>query len=155
MSTRNVVHRALEIFGRQAGLEKKSGAWYRRGEDVIAVSDLQKSQYGQQYYFNQGFWLRELGNDPYPTGAQCHITLRLETLVAEERDRIGQLLDLEHAMPDEERVEEVVALLEERMWPVIERGSSLAGLRAMVNDGTLASAAIRVPAREALGAVNR
>lgn len=155
MSARNVVHDALERFGRQAGLEKKSGAWYRRSEEVIAVSDLQKSQYGRQYYFNQGFWLRELGDERYPKSAKCHITLRLETLVTEERDRIARLLDLEQEMPDEQRVEELVALLDERMLPVIERGSSLAGLRAMVDDGTLASAAIRVPAQRALGAVKQ
>ncbi len=153
MSNRTVVHDALERFGREAGMEKKSGVWYRRNDAVVAISDLQKSQYGPQYYFNQGFWLNELGDERYPKGVKCHITLRLETLVPEERHRIAQLLDLEHEMPDEERVDELVALLNQRMLPVIERGSSLAGLRAMVDDGTLASAAIRGSAQRALVAV--
>jgi hypothetical protein len=149
---RNVVQEALERFGRQAGMEKKSGVWYRRSDEVIAVSDLQKSQYGPQYYVNQGFWLRALGDELYPKGSRCHISLRLETLVPEERHRIARLLDLEYEIADEQRIEELVALLNERMLPVIERGDSLAGLRAMVDDGTLGSAAIRGPAQQALAA---
>ena len=148
-----MVHEALERFGCAAGLEKKSGAWYRHGDEVIAVSDLQKSQYGPQYYFNQGFWLRELGEERYPKPLKCHISLRLETLVPEERHRIACLLDLGRQVPDEKRIDEIVALLNDRILPVIERGSSLAGLREMVDDGTLASAAIRGPAQRLLGTV--
>jgi hypothetical protein len=155
MSARNVVQEALERFGRQAGLEKKSGAWYRRADEVIAVSDLQKSQYGPQYYFHQGFWLRALGGETYPKAWRCHIGLRLETLVTEERHRIAQLLDLEYEIADDDRIKELVALLSHRMLPVIERGGSIAGLRAMVDDKTLATAAIQGPAQQLLAAVTR
>jgi len=155
MSPRNVIQEALERFGRQAGLEKKSGAWYRRTDEVIAVSDLQKSQYGPRYYFNQGFWLRALGAETYPKGWRCHISLRLETLLVEERHRIAQLLDLEHEIADDDRIEELVALLGDRILPVIQRGGSLAGLRAMVDDKTLATAAIQGPAQQALAAVSQ
>ena len=155
MSACNVVQEALERFGRQTGMEKKSGVWYRRSDEVIAVSDLQKSQYGPQYYFNQGFWLRALGDELHPKGSRCHISLRLETLVPDDRHRPARLLDLEYEVADEQRIEELVALLNDRMLPVIERGSSLAGLRAMVDDGTLASAAIRGSAQQALATVAR
>ncbi|MBA3734959.1 MAG: DUF4304 domain-containing protein [Actinobacteria bacterium] len=150
MTARNVVQEALERFGRQAGLEKKSGAWYRGGDEVIAVVDLQKSQYGPQYYLNLGFWLRELEGERYPKGSECHILLRLETLVPQERHRIVHLLDMEEDVPDEQRIEELVALLTDRVLPVIERAGTVAGLRALVDDGTLASAAIRGPAQRVL-----
>jgi hypothetical protein len=153
MSASPVIQKAMNQFGRRAGLEKKSGAWYRRTDDLIAISKLQKSQYGPQYYVNQGFWLRQLGDERYPKESRWHITIRLETLAPDERDRIGRLLDLEHEMPDEQRVEELVALLEERLLPVIERGGSLAGLRRMIEDGTLAGAAIRGPAQQALAVI--
>lgn len=153
MSTRNAVQRALDRFAHQAGMERRSGAWYRHSAEVIAVSDLQKSQYGLQYYFNQGFWLRALGDELYPKGSRCHISLRLETLVPENRQRIASLLDLGQEIADEERIEELVALLSDRVLPLIERGGSLVGLRAMVDNRTLASAAIRGPAQQALAAV--
>lgn len=64
MSALNVVQEALDQFGRQAGLEKKSGAWYSQREEVIAVADLQKSQYGPQYYST-----RVSGSARWPRGA--------------------------------------------------------------------------------------
>jgi len=139
---RNPVQVALDRFGRSAGMELQRRAWYRRSEEMIAVSELQKSQYGPSYYVNQGFWLRTLGDERFPRQVSCHIRLRLEALVPEERERIMRLLDLEHELPDEQRIDDLVALLRERLLPVIERGSAVGGLRAMVGDGTLAHAAI-------------
>ena len=139
---RNAVQLAFDRFGRSAGMELHRRAWYRTSDEVVAVSELQKSQYGRSYYFNQGFWLRELGDERYPRQSSCHITLRLETLASEERHRVARLLDLDHGIPDEERIEKLVALLNERISPVIERGSSIAGLRAMIDDRTLSHAAI-------------
>ncbi|MGH2571996.1 MAG: DUF4304 domain-containing protein [Actinomycetota bacterium] len=55
MSEPNAVQQAFHLFGREAGFEKRSGSWYRHGEAVIAISNLQKSQYGPKFYFNQGF----------------------------------------------------------------------------------------------------
>lgn len=151
MSRRDIVQQAFERFGREAGLQKHSGAWYRRSDEVVAVSDLQKSQYGPQYYVNQGFWVRQLGDEPHPKPAKAHIVVRLEVLIPSERTRIAQLLDLEEALPDELRFNELVALLKERVLPVIGRGSSIQGLRAMVEDGTLKGAAIRGRAHQLLG----
>ncbi len=153
MSKRSVIHEGLERFARGAGLEKKAGAWYRRGDEVVTVVDLQKSQYGAQYYVNLGFWLREFGGEPYPKGAGCHISVRLEVLAPEERKRIARLLDLVVEMPDEQRIDELVALLRERLLPLIERGSSVAGLRALLDEGALEAAAIRGPARQALDTI--
>jgi hypothetical protein len=153
VTTRSPIHEALDRFGRDLGLEKKSGAWYRLCEEVIAVVDLQKSQYGASYYVNLGFWLRALGEERYPKGARCHIAVRLENLAPDERQGITRLLDLDHEMPDEQRIDELIALFKERLLPVIEQGSTLAGLRVMIDDGTLSSAAIRGPAQELLAAV--
>lgn len=155
MSERNAVQRAFDRFGTEASFEKKSGSWYRRGDEVISISNLQKSQYGPAYYFNQGFWLRELGDERFPKSSQAHIVTRLEDLAPDAEQRIGELLNLEHEMPDEQRQDELVALLAERLLPLIDRGSSIVGLRAMVDDGTLAGAGIRGPAQQALAAVDR
>jgi Domain of unknown function (DUF4304) len=151
MSERNAVQLAIDRFGQEARFEKKSGSWYRRSDEVISVSNLQKSQYGPQYYFNQGFWLRQLDDERYPKSNRAHIVTRLEDLVPEVEQRIGELLDLDHEMSDEQRIDELVTLLNAHLLPLIERGDSLAGLRSMVDDGTLAGAGIQGPAQVALG----
>lgn len=155
MSERNAVQQAFDRFGEEAGFEKKSGSWYRRSDEVISIFNLQKSQYGPQYYLNQGFWLRALDDERYPKSNQAHIVSRLEDLVPEIEQRVGDLLDLDCEVPDEQRIEELVALLSEHLLPLIERGDSLAGLRSMVDDGTFAGAGIRGPAQQALAAVTR
>jgi hypothetical protein len=150
MSERNAVQQAYDRFGQENGFEKKSGSWYRQGEEAIGTVNLQKSQYGPQYYLNVGFWLRELGDERHPKLTDWHISARIEDLVPEVEERIGQLLDLEHPMPDDERSTELVALLNDRLLPLLERGSTVAGLRSMRADETFIAAVIRVPAQELL-----
>ena len=154
MSERNAVQLACDRFGKEAGFDKKSGSWYRSSDEVISVSNLQKSQYGPQYYFNQAFWLRQLGDERFPKENKCHIRARLGSLLRDESERIAQLLDLDHQMPDEQRVEELVRLLGERLLPLIERASSVAGLRGLLDEGAFKAAGIRGPAQEALAAVS-
>ncbi len=155
MSERNAVQLGFDRFGREAGFEKKSGSWYGRGDEVIAISNLQKSQYGPQYYFNQGFWLRQLDDEAFPKSNLAHIAARIEDLLPDVEQRVGELLDLEFEMPEEQRVDELVALLKDHLLPLIERGGSIAGLRSMVDDGTFVAAGIRGPAQEALGILRR
>lgn len=155
MSERDAVQRAFDKFGKESGFEKKSGSWYRRGDEVISVSNLQKSQYGPQYYFNQAFWLRELGEERFPKDNKCHIRARLGSLLPEQADRLEHLLDLDFEMPDEPRIDELVGVLGEHLLPLIERGSSVAGRRGLLDEGAFKAAGIRGPAQEALAAVSR
>jgi hypothetical protein len=150
MSERNVIQRAFDEFGRDAGAEKKSGSWYRRSDEIIAVSNLQKSQYGPRYYVNQGFWLRELDDERYPKPNKLHVQMRLEGLLPAAEERINELLDLECEMSDEQRVSELRALFDEELLPLIERASTVDGLRSMLADGTLRRAGIRGPAQKVL-----
>lgn len=150
MTERDAVQQAFDRFGRDAGLEKKSGSWYRQGDDVIAVSSLQRSQYGPSYYWNQAFWLRQLGDERYPKVNKCHLQSRLEGLLPDAEQRVRELLDLEHALSDEDRVAELVALLERELLPVIEQGSSIDGLRRLYEAGKLARAGITGPAQPIL-----
>lgn len=155
MSERDAVQQAFDRFGKEAGFEKKSGSWYWRGDEVIAVSNLQKSQYGPQYYLNQGYWLTQFGHERFPKEHKCHIRVRLGSLLPNESSRIEELLDLDREMPDEQRIEALVALLRGRLLPLIERGSSVAGLRALLDEGAFKAAGIRGPAQEALATVGQ
>jgi hypothetical protein len=152
MSTRNAVQQAFDEFGREAHFEKRSGSWYRHGEEVIAVLNLQKSQYGPQYYVNQAFWLRQLGDDRYPKEHKCHLRLRLEDVLPEAEAETRRLLDLEQPLPEEQRIEALLRLLRERLRPVIERAGSLDGLRSLRAEGAFAGAAVTGPAQQVLAA---
>ena len=154
MSERNVIQQAFDEFGRDAGAEKKSGSWYLRTDEVIAVSNLQKSQYGSSYYFNQGFWLCELGDERYPPAHRCHVQERLEYLLsaeAKDRQRMRQLFQFEREMSDEQRVRELRTLLRDELLPLIQRGSTVDGLRGMLAEGMFTHSLIYASARPVLG----
>ncbi|TQJ33450.1 uncharacterized protein DUF4304 [Arthrobacter sp. SLBN-122] len=59
--SRNVIQTTFDGLMESAGFSKTSGSWYRITDDVITVVELQKSQYGLQYYVNIALWLRPLG----------------------------------------------------------------------------------------------
>lgn len=151
MSERNAVQQAFDNWGRQSGFEKKSGSWYCSTDEVISVSNLQKSQYGPSYYFNQAFWLRELGTERYPKEHKCHIRLRLGSLLGAGHERLDQLLNLDYPISDASRSEEFAGILDEKLLPVIVRASSVAGLRLLLNEGAFKAAGIRGPALRILG----
>jgi hypothetical protein len=50
--SRNVIRATFDGFMKGAGFSKTSGSWYRVTNEVITVVQLQKSQYGLQYYVN-------------------------------------------------------------------------------------------------------
>ena len=67
-------------------------------------------------------------------------------------ERLDQLLDLDHPVPDVDRVAELIAILNDRLLPVIERGSTVAGLRSLLDEGVFKAAGIRGPAQQLLAA---
>lgn len=154
MSERNAVQQAHDGWGRASGFEKKSGSWYLMTDEVISVSNLQKSQYSVRYYLNQAFWLRQLGEEErYPKDNKGHIRLRVGSLLGEDSARLDQLLDMEIPMADDDRIAELTAILDGKLVPVIERGRSLAGLRALLDEGVFKAAGIRGPAQQLLAAI--
>jgi len=79
--SRNVIQTTFDGFMKGAGFSKHSGSWYRDTDDVITVAELQKSQYGLQYYVNIALWLRPLGEAKTPKEQACHVRSRLSLLV--------------------------------------------------------------------------
>ncbi len=150
MSERNAIQRTFDAWGKASGFEKKSGSWYSATDEVISVSNLQKSQYGPSYYINQAFWLRQLGEERYPKHNRCHIQLRLGSLLGERSARFNQLLDLDQPIAESVRTEELTAVLDHDLLPLIQRSQSVAGLRTLVAEGAFKAAGIRGPAQHLL-----
>jgi hypothetical protein len=143
------IHVAFDRFGRDAGLELRNRAWFLRTDEVIVTCALQKSQYSPRYYLNVGYYLRGQGAESHPKGHQCHITYRAGQLIGRER-AFDELLDPEHAIDDETRVIQLYSLLVTELAPRIHRGSTVAGLRAMLADGSMTRHYLKGPAQDVL-----
>lgn len=145
MNGSNSVQELFDDFGRGAGLEKRSGSWYHRSSDVIAVSNLQKSQYAHKYYWNQGFWLLPLGESKFPAENKCHIRIRLGSLFPDVAETLDALLDLDQAVND--RTTRLHQILEQRLLPVIKRGATIGGLKSLLDEGAFNAGGVSAAAQ--------
>jgi hypothetical protein len=143
------IHIAFDRFGRNVGMELRNRAWFLRTDEVIVTCALQKSQYSPLYYLNVGYYLRSKGPETHPKSHQCHIAYRAGQLIGRER-AFDELLDLRHPLDDETRVIQLYSLLTTELAPRIQRGSTIAGLRTMLADGSMTHHYLKGPAQEVL-----
>jgi len=131
-----------DAFGKplkSAGFKKKKGdTWYLAKDETILVLNLQKSNYGKQYYVNLAVWLISLGDAEAPSEHQCHVRLRWGALIPEEQKRIERLLNLEDlSISDEARIIAIGELLQKYVLPFFSKVGSLAGLQSLYRTNSL------------------
>ena len=89
------------------GFTKRRSAWYRYYPETIVVLDLQKSDYGGQYYVNLAVTLRALNPEDYPPEHKCHIRMRLERIV-DDAAKVSAVFNLEDSsIGAEERLQHI------------------------------------------------
>jgi hypothetical protein len=152
MTVPNVLRDALNQFGREAGFVRKSGSWYLPQEDTIGVVELQKSQYGKQYFINVAIWIRCIGEAEYPKEWTCHIRTRFDDLVpADEEQHLKSILDLEDSgLSDDDRSSELLALLRLHLLPLLLECSTKSGLRTTWRTGSLSRFLVTGDAQDVL-----
>jgi hypothetical protein len=84
---------------------KKASSWYIRGDDNLAVINVQKSQWRIQYYINMSIFL---GMGPaksqFPPYYQGDIRIRLDQILSEpQRLQIQRALDFDTYIDENER----------------------------------------------------
>lgn len=86
---------------------KKKGYYWGLNEDQITkMVNLQKSQFGSQYYIIYGYILKEI-----PLKGMMHVYNRVTSIDEEERNRITFLLDLKSNIIDVDRYKDLKTIL--------------------------------------------
>ncbi|HYS72023.1 MAG TPA: DUF4304 domain-containing protein [Thermoplasmata archaeon] len=129
MTAQNALKKTLDGVAAYAGYSKHSGAWYLLQTETLAVIELQKSNYGPQYYMNVALWLLPLGDPQFPREEKCHIRTRLGSLFPEEEKRLKQILDLEYPMDEATRETQFREILERLLIPALTECATLDGLK--------------------------
>lgn len=93
------------------GFIKKGSDWYLSTNEIIKIITLQKSSYGNYYYLNYGFQIKEL-SEKHP---DKHISHRLGSLNEIENERIKILLNLEEDVPIDIRQAELKFWIENKI----------------------------------------
>lgn len=81
---------AVAKFCHAHGFTRRSNSWYLRQQETIVVLDLQRSQYGPQYYMNVALSLLPLGEVDAPGENQCQVRTRLSNVFPADAELIGR-----------------------------------------------------------------
>ncbi len=125
---------------RQAGFIKKGDSWYFSGAETILVANLQKSNYGNQYYVNLAVYVKQFGEERFPKEHKCHIRMRLDAVVTDGTERTFNAEDL--SVSEEERQNAVAQVMQSKAIPFLQRLATLEGIRRMVQQGELRKAMV-------------
>ena len=117
-------------------VKKGSDTWYYPGQDVWLVANLQKSQYGCQYYINIAMWLTPLEKPTWPKEHQCHIRIRATDLGSEADWDFKRLLSAEDlSLPSSERRERMRSLMQNLVIPFLMSCRDISGVRSAYETG--------------------
>lgn len=61
------------------GFKKHGRTWHRVTPDAIHTINVQRSQWGSEYYLNVGTYLRALGKEMTPPEFRCHVRSRIDS----------------------------------------------------------------------------
>lgn len=149
----NVVKDAFASTLKSAGFSRRADSWFTETNDAVLVANLQKSNFGDQYYVNLGIWLKALGEARSPKEHKCHIRIRA-TALDPKRQKYWerQVFDLEHKGSEAQRFDLVRSFLETIALPFLLSAGSVSQLRSLWQEGRLNAAAVMSAAQRILQA---
>jgi hypothetical protein len=127
--------RAFETLLKAHGFQKHKGSWYLDQPETILVANLQKSDWGDQYFVNLAIWIMRLGHMPRPKENLCHLRMRLEMLAGQASRKFFDAEDF--SISDEARETGIASLMAEHAIPFLDSCASLEGISEMLKQGKL------------------
>ncbi|WP_429806643.1 DUF4304 domain-containing protein [Ensifer sp. B1-9] len=110
------------------GFRTKARSWYLENPETILIVNLQKSQFGNQFYLNFSVVLRSISTVERPKQYHGDIRFRLEDVLASaEAELCVKLLNLENQLFSDEERQACFAELVDRALPLLLRCGTEAG----------------------------
>ena len=126
------------------GFRKTSATWRRDCDRLTQVFNIQKSQWGDQFYLNLGIYLRGLGNESRPTEYRCHVRCRAERLLEdEELQTLRECLDFDTPLDREKRYLQLEEIVANRVLPWFEDHTTPESVGTTLRKGTAGFAIMR------------
>lgn len=91
------LRKAIDEVLKTHGFALRRSTWYRHTPETILVFDLQKDDFGGQYYINLAIALLALNCVAYPREEHCHVRVRLESVIDDNShiEQVKRVLNLE------------------------------------------------------------
>jgi len=148
MKTDNPIKLGVNDALKDAQFQRKSNTWYRDTDETIVLVNVQKSNFGEQYYINLSVWVKGLPGDPcvrLPSQAVlCHIEGRLGGLMPGEDERLRQMLNVEdESLEKDQRRHAIEDVITRIVLPFLLQCSTRAGIREAYGQGRLRCFAVK------------
>ena len=148
VNTDNEIKLAVAETLKSADFQRGSNTWYRGLEETVLVVNVQKSNFGEQYYLNLGVFVKglpvNLGGKLPPKENQCHIRLRIEALKRDEEHQLKQFLNREDkSIGTTDRKRGIETAIARIALPFLLQCSTRAGIKEANRQGQLDSALVR------------
>lgn len=153
MSEKNLelLKRAITTALEPRGFKWKASAWYLDGQDGICVVELQKSNFGEQYYVNLAISVKELDPNPFPKEHQCHVRGRLSEVVA-DKPRLEAALNFDtDASSPSDRFSFIVDAIVDEALPLLSGYQNLESLKEALEANKLKKFLVSLKLKRLLG----
>lgn len=133
------------------GYRKKADSWFLERPETILLINLQKSQWGDQYYVNLAIWLRGLADAKSipPKEQDCHVRVRLTSLTTEAIERALDFSAGLLTMSERKRI--VEECIRDVAIPFLEECGTLEWLKRQYTSGSLARAMVHKGVKALVG----
>jgi len=148
---KNLLKETLDAVLLERGFTRKALTWFAESPETIVVVNLQKSQWGEQYYVNLAVWVKALGESKAPPKEQlCHVRIRLTSLADH---RVEDALDLtSNQLKDAERKQIVESYLVHAALPFLDECRTVKDLARLYCSGKLGKAMVHKNLKQLLSA---
>jgi hypothetical protein len=122
-----------KIFGeiaKQHSFEPAFGGWFRESGECIVILYLQKSNFGNRYYFYIKTYVHGLFNDHYEKSKSLVIN-NLYAILWGVPNQYHYLFHLNDPIDDNERTEKIKKVFDEEVVPYINKALTLEGIRQL------------------------
>jgi hypothetical protein len=133
---------------------KKSTSWYRQEKGALQVVNLQKSNFGLQFYVNICFVPdgMEIDGMPRPKEHKCPIRIRLDDAFPQRQNKIKATFDLEDtSLSDRERDANVSEIVSTLILPFLENMKDAPSIKNSIESGLLDRGMVYLSAKRFLG----
>ena len=129
MSHKEILSYLNDLF-KSLGFNGKGSTWLKSNDEITKVVNLQKSNFGKQYYINYGYIIKSI-----PLGdLSMHVFTGLSSMDSAENKEIMDLLDLDNSIPDDSRKSNIHTYIMKFLIPQFNNINSESDLGKYINE---------------------
>jgi hypothetical protein len=134
-----------------AGFLYRSRTWHLDSSEVITLLNLQSSDYSSENYVNLGFFIKsiELHDNP-PKENKCHVQIRAGAAFSDIAYDIKVLFDPKSTQEGGDQLAGIHEVVSHRILPFLLEGSTVKGLKSMIDRKIFVNGLVMKPAIERL-----